>query len=86
MPTEFAPMQVNYTHIPWQTHRSPYQPQSRQWALNSKSVVHVITYIFCDMPTEFAPMQVNDTHIPWHTHTDPRLNDRVNLVSNGSVK
>ena len=47
---------------------------------------HGITYIFRDMPTEFAPMQVNDTHIPWYTHTDPRLNDRVNLISQGSVK
>ena len=29
MPTEFAPMQVNDTHIPWNTHRSPFQRPSQ---------------------------------------------------------
>ena len=29
MSTEFAPMQVNDTHIPWPTHRSQYQRPSQ---------------------------------------------------------
>ena len=36
---DFAPMQVNDTHIPWHTHRSPSQRPSRPRALNSNSVV-----------------------------------------------
>ena len=70
MATDFAPMQVGDTHIPWHaqipvsTTESTTGAQNPWWS-------HGITLTVRDMPTEFASMQVDDNHIPWHTHRSP---------------